>query len=184
MSPKLKNILVVVLTAVIGAVVISGGYFIWRDTEVIQPINDYLNAHEQVKDYHINERENELQVVVKLEYSPFLDEVYLELYEGIHEIQGDESASIEIANENSAQLNNASYQLSYLLKETIYTGEFTKMWEKLQDLEREHQLDHIQVHLLDSGFFIQMKQQDNYLVEKIEYTQELRKGESDNVDSS
>ncbi|ACB85052.1 hypothetical protein [Natranaerobius thermophilus] len=176
MRKNKDRLLIIFLTSLIGIVIITGGYFIWRQQEIITPIESYLNDHEQIKDYEIIERDTrDLKVVLEIEYTPFVNTFYQEIDEELSELAGEDELEIELADNKSSSLEEISYELNYLIWQYSHSGEYTKLLDKLDELEQEYALDHIQVHLSQDGFFVQIRDDNSYIWEIVEYPTGLGK---------
>ncbi|OWZ84309.1 hypothetical protein [Natranaerobius trueperi] len=181
--PKLnkKRILIVILTFVISVVIILGAYFLWKQQQVIGPLEDYLNNHEQVEEYKIKDDGNDLEIYLQFDYEPFLIDPYHEI---TNEIQKTVSTDykIIIEDERNNSLKEAYYELQFILWHHYQSNEYDDMLDNLSKIKQEHSLDHLQVFVLDEGFFIQMKDNDSELIEV--YDRPLTSGGGDGTNDT
>ncbi len=174
------RVTVIALTVIVGIVVIVSGYFLWQQKEVIEPIEGLNKEYRQIHSIDINElNDGQIEVVTELNYEPFLHEMDQKLrYIISNKIDQDTYRLIYVDQRNS-ELRRALYELNFRLWHYWGNQDFLGLENEIQEMKETHSLDHFQLYMMDGYFFVQMAQDEDYLIETIDYPFKTSRGELD-----
>lgn len=169
MNFKNLRVSVIVLTSFIALAFFLLGYSLWNDHQYLEPLEEYLSKNKVVSDYEIREGE-EVDYYIELEfnYQPNLNVVFVEVEDEIDKILENKDWELIISNRENEILREAFYESHFSLFEARERGNYTKMYEEIDEILGKYEFLHYQVHVLDDGrILFQMENDTGFLIFKL-----------------
>jgi hypothetical protein len=164
----------VILIALISFAVLSGGWWAYRQYNVVNPLKDSLGQISGVQNVQV-ETGNPAVITIKLGRVSDLQSTYLTISKAVRSILGDpQSVTVTIEDNRTQDLNSAYEALVPILQEGVAHGSFTEMITKAEQMAQQLHMD-ARITMDEHNIYIQLEQGSHYLYQVMSYTL-LRQG--------
>lgn len=165
------RISIIILSAFLALGLFMFGYSLWSESQYEQPLNEYLEENEQVKEFEIleDDKKDSYYIEIELVYHPHLNFTLVEIENEINEILEDRKWELELKNRPTNDLKNIFYKIHFVLYEAKEQGNFSEMKDEIDLVMEKYDVDHYQVHVQDSSrLIVQMKNEEGFLIHDLD----------------
>ncbi len=140
---------IMLLALVIALAIFFGGQYLIREYYIGQPLQEELQALEEVKEAELLEVGSENRILVTLNPVDNILRTHEMLQDFISERLGKRPFTLQLKN-NNQQLDDLYYQLHYLLYQSLAHSEYVELARELEVKRKELELD-------EAAFFLDQK---------------------------
>ncbi len=159
----------VIVIALISFVVLSGGWWAYRQYNVVNPLKDSLGHISGVQNVQVDTG-NPYVITIKLGRVSDLQSTYQTILKAVSSVLGDPlSVTVNIQDNRNQVLNNAYEALQPILAEGIAQGSYTEMISKAQQTAQQLHVD-ARITMDDQNIYLQLEQGSHYLYYVRPYT--------------
>lgn len=158
---------VVVVSVIIALAVFFGAHWLYNSLNFREPLKKELNAHDLVTDYRIEEDKNgSYRVLVSIKETGNLMLAYLQVYESVQEVMGNQQFVIKLVDHRDDLLNEIYNEGQFAVQEAMVQGNFREMARTLNESARRAGVS-CEVFIDDNNIYWQMRHGEHYLYEVV-----------------
>ncbi|CAM3931764.1 hypothetical protein [Alicyclobacillus pomorum] len=164
----------VILIALISFVVLSGGWWAYRQYNVVNPLKDSLGHISGVQSVQVDTG-NPNVITITLGRVSDLQSTYQTISKAVRSVLGDpQSVTVNIQDNRNQDLNDVYEALVPVLQQGIAHGSFTDMISATQQKAKQMHAD-ARITMDEHNIYIQLEEGSHYLYQVMPYTL-LRQG--------
>lgn len=163
----IKYTAVAAFAVLIFGLLLGGGFLYGKVTSDQPLLKSFQNIPEVTDVQIVKNTKKEMDILVVLSEVDDLAATYRSLAQAVQPVAGTKECRLLLTDNRSEELLSAYYDIHYLIQESIATGSFTEMSEKVRKQINNYQITRHRVFIANDYVFVQLHRDGKYLYEVI-----------------
>ena len=182
MQFKGVKVWLIVLACLVTLGLLIGGNYYYKKLKIDQPLFKLYNHITEVKKFEIKEELKSIEILLTLEKTQNLKNLYQEIEEGTGSVMGPRPFKLTIKDNRSKELEGIFDNNQLIIYEAFMKGNFTEMATNFKQ-SAEVQDAEVSIFMDNKKIYIQLSKGEHYLYEVIEWQNPTAPGiGSDEID--
>ncbi|QWU14595.1 hypothetical protein SAMN04487895_106263 [Paenibacillus sophorae] len=146
----------VLLTALLSAALLFGGWFLYREFAVQEPLEQMVSSYEGVKQSHISINRNEVTLKLDLQPGTKLRELVQYINSEGKSIIGDRTVKLDVEEHSSQELDDYWDQALFSVAEAMESRKYTVIPETLKELSAQYKNVAVTTEIDDKNVYVSL----------------------------